>query len=264
MAVLACAVVSVLSSAQQTAVPNADQTYTLQRVFKAGDVDRYRITVNQKANGPQSDNKDYQIKMVLVIKETTKTVGDSGEVTAVEEYTKADGTFGGQDMDMMQMMPKLTVTKDKAGKIDVTAEGGQEPLVQKMSDMAKSMMQSQAAMIPAKPVKVGDTWNVELPGVTPGEDTMTKFTVKLDGIEVVDGAKTLRLKTITDTTGGPQSDTKMHGEGTMYVDAASGKLIKMASKVDGTAKGSKINSEVTFEKAGPEDLKPKKKAAAPK
>jgi len=265
-AVLACTLVNLPLRAEQTDAASPDQTYSLKRVYKAGDVDFYRIKVDQTVNGAVTNNQDYVVKMDITMKETTKSVGSEGQVTAIDEYTRADATIGGQDMDLkaMDLMPKLTVSKDKEGKISVTADGGKEPLVQQISTMAKAMMQSQSASLPTKPVKVGDSWTAEIAGTTAEDDTSTKLTIKLDGIEVIDGVKALRLKTITDSVGGPQADTKIHGEGTMYVDAVNGKTLRMTSKASGTAKGSKITSEVVFEKTKAEIDKPAKKGTGPK
>jgi len=44
------------------------------RVYKVDDVDFYRMTINKKINGTRTNGKDYDIKMTMVMKETTKTV----------------------------------------------------------------------------------------------------------------------------------------------------------------------------------------------
>ncbi len=261
---VALACVALGSHAQQTAAPTPDKTYTIQRQFKAGDVDYYKMKMTQKINGAISGGQDLEIKLNLVMKETTKAVGDNGQVTVVDEYTKAAASIGGQDQDLLPMMPKLTIKKDQAGQIDVTAEGEQDLVVQQISTLAKTMMQSQAAVIPKNAVKVGDSWTAVIPGPTADANTATKIRIKLDGVEMLGSVSTLRLKTSTDTSGGPQSDTQMHGEATMYLDVASGKLVKMTTKADGTAKGAKISTELNLEKGEPEDAKPVKKDGAPK
>jgi hypothetical protein len=260
MAILSIAVVSAPTYGQQTAA-KSDQTYSIQRVFKAGDVDLYKMKITQKAS---LGGQDVDIKMNLEMKETTKSVGDSGQVTVTEEYTKANANIGGQDMDLAQMMPKITLKKDKAGQVEVSTEGGQEPAVGQISSMAKKMMQSQAAQLPTKPVKIGDTWTNDVTGLSEEADAKTKMTMTLEGIETINGIKTLKLKSVSDTTGGTQSSTKMHAESTMYLDAISGKPVKLTSKADGTVSGSKFSSEMVLERGGPEEAKTARKDSAPK
>lgn len=258
--------VVVPASGQTSPTAQPDQTYTLQRIYKQGDIDKYRLTVSTKMSGAQTGGPDFDIHMTMVLKETTVSVASDGLVTITDEYPKADGEFNGTPLDMTQMMPKVTLKRDKKGNVEVTTDGPNEQINTQISGMAKQLMQSSSATLPTKPVKIGDSWTVDSSAVSTAVDAGAKSTttVKLASIEMVNGTKTLKLDIVTDSEGGKDPNAKMHVEGSVYIDAKSGKPIKMTSKGSGVAAGNKISVDMKMEQGGVEETKAPVKDTGPK
>src|SRR5579862_7235458 len=96
VALLSAAVtLPVLAQAPAADVAKADQTYSVQRTYKAGDVDKYRLKVNTKMSGTQTGGADLDIRLNMLMKETTKSVAADGLITVVYEYLKSDAEFNG-------------------------------------------------------------------------------------------------------------------------------------------------------------------------
>ena len=231
-------------AAAQTPKPADDTTYTLKRTYKAGDVDRYKLDYHMSLNIPQLGG-DTEIIMQMVMKETTKEVKTDGTVVTEDLYEQGTVNLGGMEVDLTAQLPKLTITRSKM-KLDVKAEGGNEMLTDQMVEMVKAMYQQQDAVYPTKPVKIGDSWKVEMNTPTPdGKTVKTTGNATLVDTEMLNGQKTLKIKYVIEAAEG-QSDTKMHGETTSNVDIKSGKQLKVVSKTDGEAMGSKVSAKMTM------------------
>lgn len=244
----------IASQAQtQTDPSKADTTYSVQRVYKAGDVDRYKISLRLVSNGPQTDGKDFVMSVNMLMKETIKAITPEGTVTTVDEFEQANSDINNQHFDMTTLMPKVTQSRDKAGHTDVKTEGGNPQVTPQGVKMAQTTSGFQAVFLPAKPVKVGDTWTADGSSLAADPTAKAIFTVKLESVETLNGVTILHLKAVADITGGKIPDAKMRDEVTLLVDAKTGKSIKMLSKTDGTAGGGKITAEMTINSAEASD-----------
>ena len=257
------ATVAVQVQAQTSTSPQADQTYTLQRTFNAGDVDKYRVKLSYKMSGPQTLGEDQDRRISYLLKETTKSVSADGLVTLLDEYLNAEAQANGKPVDATNL-PQVTLTRDKTGHMEVSADGGNEVTNPQMSSLAKQLLQAQLGALPTKPVKIGDVWAPDMSALEAETGTKITVSVKLIAVETVGGVKALKLKAVTDTSGGAVADTKMHGESTIEVDAKSGKPVKISSKSSGTAGGNKVSAELSLDLAGPGDEKTAPKEGAPK
>ncbi len=249
---------STLPAAAQTSPTG---TYLIQRVFKAGDIDRYKMKMDITIKSPQAGGADQVIKMNMLMKETVKSVSDAGLVTVIDEYPKAEVGFNGQTMDIAEQVPKITITKDASGHITAKADGSNENANKQFEQIAKSMFVQQANSMPKKPVKVGDSWT---PDTTAASETVGQkitATLKLDALEMIGQIKVLKLVGITDTsaTAAGTPETKVHGESTTYLDAKTFKLVKLTMKGSGIAAGNNMQTAMTVEPATADD----EKGAAP-
>jgi hypothetical protein len=246
----------------------ADTTeYTLKRVFKEGDVDRYKLAVHTTINAPQAGG-EVNIDLTLTMKETTKEVKPDGAVKLVEEFEEAHGKFtspmGEQEADLKRMMPKITQIRDKKGAVDVKTEGGNAMLSGQIAGMIENMARAEIASLPSKAVKVGESWKIESnPEVEKATGGKTTGDVTLISTETIDGIKTLKLKAVTDTEVKEQGGGKMRGEVVSNVDARTGKAVRLTSKADGEVGGNKISATVEArlvtgddKKAGAAEKKP--------
>jgi len=237
---------SLLSAGALTAHPavaqdtkTADATaYTMKkRVFKTGEVNRYKFAVKNQMAG-----QDITVNMVF--KETTKDAKPSGEFTILNEFESALANIGGMEQDLSSYLPTITVMRDKDGKLTNKTEGGNEQANAQISSMMEQLSTMQEAYLPKTPVKVGDKWKVSV--TTPGPTGGTNRAVgeaTLIGTEIVSGVKSLKLKVIADVDN-KEGDIKAHTESTMNIDPDSGKLLKMSAKVDGTTAGNKVGQEL--------------------
>lgn len=224
-----------------------DALYTIKRVYKALDADRYRVGLKMNIESP---NGAIDMLETMVMKESTKAAKDDGTATSIFDFESASVTVNGMDIDITSMLPKITTTRDKNGKSDVKVEGGSEQLTAQMGDQVKQYTNFGAGFIPAKPVKVGDSWDVNAADFG-GKDQNVKGKVTLVSVDTVKGVKVAKLKSVMDITSG--TDTKMHSESTSLIDLATGKALSMTSKTDGDAGGGKISMEMTMKMLGPDD-----------
>jgi hypothetical protein len=225
-----------------------EKTYTLVRTFKAKDVNHYKLNLNTSINSPQLGG-NIDIVMTMLMKETTKEVKDNGSAVLMSEFDSANVKFGDNEQDMTALMPSVTSTVDKTGRIlDTKIEGGNPMFTQGPgANMFKNI--SPQTYFPPKAVKVGDTWKIDSSADAPDKDDKSKDkeknkavqkttgTATLVGVETINGLQTLKIKMATDSEStlenpmnpGEKLDIKAHTEGVSNVDMASGKLVKLTS-----------------------------------
>jgi hypothetical protein len=232
--------------------------YTIKRVYKAGESDRYRLTTKMNIDSPQTGGA-IDVLSTMVMKEMTKEAGSDGASTSISEFESASITFSGNDLDITSMMPKVITTRDKNGKSDVKMEGGNEQITSQVGEQVKQFsISAAAAFIPARPVKVGETWDLDTASLSTKEQKV-KGKVTLVSVETVKGAKIAKLKTVSDITG--EMETKLHSEATTLVDVATGKPVNVTTKTQGQTSGGKINIEMVLKMLGPDEKGDVKEAA---
>ncbi len=253
-----CLLTSLVPALARTADEKDDTAYTVKRVYKAGESDRYKISSKVNMNNPAAGG-DVEILTTMLVKETTKEAKDDGSIVSISEFESAGVTFNGMDIDITTMMPKVTTSRDKSGKIDVKTEGGNEQVTSQMGQMMKQMSSLSAVAFPTKAVKVGDSWDIDSSQFGTGiPSAKVKGKVTLVSADMVKGVKVLKFKTVSDVTG--DMDTKMHSEATTLVNAATGKPISMTNKTEGDAGGGKISVEMTMKALGPNEKGNEKEA----
>ena len=216
-----------------------EDTYTLsKRVFKVGDVSRYKLNV--KAN---IDGKD-AATVSLTFKVTTKSAKPSGEFTLVNEIETATSTNEGKEQDISAFMPVVTVSRDKAGKVINKSEGGNPQAAEQIANLLQALATINDAYLPKDPVKIGDKWKVAItnPG-NGGGATKAVGEATFADTETLMGIKSVKLKVVTDLVT-ENADEKSHSVSTLNIDPVSGKLLKVSAKAEGTSMGTKMVREL--------------------
>lgn len=227
-----------------------DTAYTIKRIYKAGETDRYRLTTNVKMDSPQTGGP-LDIVSTMLMKDSTKEAKEDGTSTSISEFESASVLINGMDLDITTMMPKLITTRDKNGKSDLKMEGGNEQVTSQIGDQMKQFtLSSASAFLPSKPVKVGDTWDMDSAALG-AKDPKVKGKVTFVSVDTVKGMKVAKFKTVSDVATG--AGTKMHTEATSLVDVATGKAVSVTTKMDGDTGSGKLNIELTLKMLGPDD-----------
>ena len=226
---------------------DADKAYTMHRVFKKGDITRNKMKMTMTMHNPQGGD-DVNIVMSYLMKESVNHVGDDGSDSISIDYEKATVSVMGMDQDLTSMMPKFTISHDKDGKITTKTEGGSTQAAQAIGDVGDigKMMEN---AYPKKPLKIGDTWDNEtkVPGRNGAEDTTVKTSVKLVSLDTIDGVKVFKLETKSDSEGG----STLHQLSTIFIEMATGKLVKMTTKGDIEVAGQNMKMDMTMSMVKP-------------
>lgn len=211
-----------------------EMTYTLQRAYKLGDVDRYKMSFRARIEAPQLGGAT-ELAMDATIKETTREVQQDGTVLLEDTVEKAGIKFGDQESDLTGVMPKVTQKHSKQGRvIEVKLEGQENPFGQGLGTNLQGIFEMFTAFYPEKPVKIGDAW--KLP---PTEHKLPNGTVKitmnasLTGKETVKGIETLKLKVTREAeSSGSSFNGKMRVEAVVNLDPKDGKVVRISGKTN--------------------------------
>lgn len=235
--------------------PKPEPTYSVQRTYKAGETDRYKINATHTINNAQTNNTDLALVLTMLMRESVSSVTPEGSVTVEQAYEEASVDVNGNATDLIGRLPKLIMTTDKSGHREIKAEGGDANISDQMVAMYKQMGAVETLVLPTRPVKVGESWNPDVSKMDSESGAKTTLTVKLEAVETLHGVKALKLKSVMDSVGGADPNTRLHVEATVEVDAQTGKPIKMISKTEGSILGGKLSSDTVMERVEPDAKK---------
>lgn len=243
----------------------ADATaYTIQRVYKLKEVDRTKITSKATIDNAALGG-NVTIVMLMVMKETTKEVKEDGTIVLRDEFEKALVNFQDKDMDMTADMPSITQTRDKTGRlVDFKTEGGSALFAQGASGQ-KVMSQVQQTLYPPKPVKVGDSWTIE---IAPAKDSADKTTIlgkaTFVAVEKINGMDTLKIRSNFEARNGDKGNVTFKYEGVGNIDVKTGKIVRTAGTTDSSSEAmGKMKSELKLVLLGPDEKVDATTAAQP-
>jgi hypothetical protein len=214
---------SVLCAAAIISAPSVqaqDKAVTLARTYKAGDVQRYKVTVNASVMG-------MDVIVTSTAKNTIKEIKPNGDIVieAADEGTKVN--FGGQEQEQ-PAGPPVIETRSKTGKLvelktDPAAQALLAPEIQKMSAMVSDIILSEKA------VKAGDVWETEFDNPAVKGKKLTVKTTFV-GMDKVEGKDLWKIKqSLTAETG--MESAKVAHDYTTWLDPANGRLVKLEGTV---------------------------------
>jgi hypothetical protein len=213
--------------------PADDTVYTLERVYAKGEVDRYNVKMEVHSDG-KSLNGATKVLIALVLKEQTKEVKPDGSAVLNDIFEEGSADMGGSITDIVSFLPAITQTRDKQSRIlETKSEGG----ALGTSDMTDRIAGQLMYFYPSKPIKVGDTWDIDASDTKAGAVAKTKGKGTLVAVEALNGAQTAKIKVVTDADGEAEDPTNhnkvkisVHFDGVGNMDIKTGKMVQMTGK----------------------------------
>lgn len=199
----------------------AQDAYTIKRVYKAGEVDRYKIAVKVASS-------TLSIDIAMTMTEKTKEVKDDGTVVVTTSLDSGMMSMGGTDIPMPNEGQTFTITMDKTGKV-IKQEGADS------KNPVNSMMSMMRNPTPTCALKVGEEVKTDIPI---GDDKQKMSVVmKLIGVEKKSAeipVDTLKVKSQADgalpVPNGPQN---VKVDTTSWFEIGTGKMLKVEGTVTG-------------------------------
>jgi hypothetical protein len=181
------------------AVPAAalqEQTYQPKVVFKVNERNTYTMKMNMKMDMVAEQGAGALPNMEMVMDAVTqmKTVGVKPDGSGVITVKTAGGKIVVLGMEQnIPDSPAQTFDVDPRGRMkmrQVAAAGGPGAVMRQFMD--PNQLSFMGAILPDKPVKVGETWEVEID--VAAAQKKTKVISTLLGLETVGGQPTLKIK----------------------------------------------------------------------
>lgn len=215
---------------------HAQDTYTVKRTFKAGEVDRYKTNMQIES--------DTGMKVEIVFETTEKTdelKADGAMVRSIRIET-AQILVNGQTMALPGFQPTtLTSSFDKDGK--PLKEEGQAGQFRQFLSMTRPIAEAE------KPLKVGEEWKTDVPTNKDGTKKLN-VTVTLVGLEPKSdtlSADAYKIKTVADGVVEAQNgDQKVRVESTSLVRRDNGAPLRIEGTVTGISMAPFGAAKVTF------------------
>jgi hypothetical protein len=197
-----------LAVAALSVVALAQDAIQLKRTVKAGEVTKYMIKADFNFGGTDASFSSVAI-------ETVKKVDENGNFTIESKSSDAKVVVGGQENALPDNSSVTTTFKPTGEVLDVKADGANGP-----SGRIAAM---QATYFPTKPIKVGDSWDVDVKPDTKLGSVGLKGTFKLEAAEKVGDFDTYRIKESVKEASGT---TPWTNEGTVWISVKDGSLVK--------------------------------------
>lgn len=212
--------------------------YTLQRVYKEGEIDRYKIEFKI---GLESAANPMEAVLNLLDKETTKTATPDGVSKVVAEFESATMQAEGMEEDLTAHLPKVTTTRLKNGKTETKTEGGDPNPDDDMGEMILVFLRWNTLFLPPKPVKIGESWEVNAaPFGTKDGKALGKAT--LVSVEPIQGIEVAKIKAVADMV--DEQKQKVHITSVLLVERATGKVLDLLYKIESNTDEGKIHFQV--------------------
>ncbi len=218
------------------AAPHAwsQESYTVKRVFKQGETDRYTTTIKFEQNATEA---------VLVTSDVTREVKDDGTAvvaTTVESFVlRARGTEmpfpGGSGQVILS-------TYDPSGKlVKQEALGG--------GGVGQLLNVARPAVFVQKPMKIGDSVREELP-LGPDKSRKGTVTLTLLGVDKKSAElpeECLRYRIVSEApVMGASSDVKNRSEVVVRVSRTTGKLVTAEGTMEGIPLPNGGTTKITY------------------
>jgi len=215
--VLPAAVLGLAALSLAAAAPQDDQAYEFPVKYAINDLLRYKVAMNMsmemKPEKGESPMPRMDMRMSFVVRMKTVAVKPDGGAVIVTTAESGTATSMGQPVPIPKT-PPVTQEVDSRGR--VVRVRGLEKAVGPMADLSQlfSMrsMPMQGFALPDHPVKIGETWETEIP-FPPGE-AKAKVVNTLVGTETVGSQETLKVRSVWTVP----FDMKMGNAGTPVKD----------------------------------------------
>ncbi len=186
----------------------------LKRTPKVGDQAKYHLKAEFEANGQPSS-------FSATITDKVTKVADNGNYTVESATSEARVNLGGTDIDPGDSANQLTTTTFSKSNEVISVESSQaDPAQMRMANM-------QNIKFPDTPLKVGDSWTIEIKkGDKGGNPVKGKFTV--EGRETIGGFDSLKIRGSAKET---IEQDPMGMEGTYWISVKDASLVKAVGTI---------------------------------
>jgi hypothetical protein len=208
----------------------AQDTVNLKRVYKTGEVDKYKTVMTINAKNPQ-DGKDFKFVATILTTDTTELVTADGSATIKTLLDDVTLNVNGREESPGGTGVVITTTLDKSGLVKEQT-GASEP----GSRLGVILAMTRALVAPDKPLKIGEEIKLDYPAAGT-KDGRVKGTLKLVSREPKSDSipgESLKIETKLDVPLGAAAGGKpVKINSTGFIEQASGKIYK----IDGTVMG---------------------------
>jgi hypothetical protein len=236
------------------ATPRTEEAFTIKRIFVKGETNLARLSSElQVAQDEKKPDKLTNVKLGLILRETTLDIKEDGAMVIRMDFPKGAADLGTGDIDIRGLLPIVTKTFDKSGRV-----------VKEERDNANGPFGSPDRLValaalgfyPEKPVKIGESWDIEVDDPDK-KDTRRKIgKATLVGIETLKGMETFKIKWVIDierTENGKEK--KSHIEAEANIDRKSGRNVRVKGKASGALEMGIRNAMVTFDLLNEKEIK---------
>jgi hypothetical protein len=204
---------------------SAQDTVTLKRVFKSGDVKHYLVEVTMT---PEDGSGDPDLQMAIRSEDKVVKVGSDGSAVVDSKQLSMKMIYNGQelpDMGGQELVETTTYGPDNSiKKLESDSPG---------IDFSKRLALAMTPVFPKNPMKVGDTVEYKLKADEEAGWRGGSATLKLLAIETVGGVKCAKLSHTFTEEPFAGDEGKISTSSTMWVALDTGYTIK----AEGTGKG---------------------------
>jgi hypothetical protein len=197
-----------------------ESAVSLLRTYKAGEISRYKSTITANLMGTE-------VVVTQTIKEEVKEVKENGHAVIVSTNEGGKVSANGQEQEIPST-PPITTTRDRLGKLmDFKKE--QSPQGLTSPEVERLMTALSDTLFTDKPVKAGDTWQIEIDNPVVKEKKVVVKGAFL-GTEALDGRDLWKVK----QSGEADIDSngaKMSYEFTAWLNPANGQPVKVEGSV---------------------------------
>ncbi len=224
--------------AKTTTAPTAAVgMYSLKRTSKVGDTIKYKLTVKANAGGIDAT-------LTAASEDKVTKVTEAGGYTLDQTWSDSKLDVGGTAQDGPTI--QITYTYGPSNELlDLTGKDVEEQA--KTSFVSLDTLKS--LRLPGKPVKVGDTWTVEIAPTDANAKVGAHLEYKLDGEEKLGTFDTLRIKLTGKLVSGGDATSEM----TIWVSKTDFSMVKTegtASKLPFANVPFPIDAKITIVREG--------------
>lgn len=234
----------------KAAVRGEEEAYTLKRVFTKGEVKFFKLTAELTILDEKKN--EIPIKVTLFVKDATKSLTDDGGAVVRMEFPKGlyDPGTGGVEIPP-GLLPAVLMTLDKESRILKTEKEGSAV---GFASPERLIVLAALGFYPQKPVKVNESWDIEVSDPEKPENRIKIGTATLKGLEKRKGIDTYKVQWVADLVRKEgKQEHKTHIEAEAFLDTKSGRAVFLKGKTDGELEQGILKSNLTLEMLSKEE-----------
>lgn len=229
-----------------------DEAYTIKRVFIKGEVKFFKLTAALTVS--EDGKNEIPLKVTLFVKDATKSLTEEGGAVVRMEFPKGLYDPGSGAVEIPPgLIPSVLMTLDKESHVLKSEKEGEGF---GFANPERLIVLAALGFYPTKPVKIGDSWDIEVNDTENKEKRVKIGTATLKGREKRKGIDAFKIQWVADLVRKEgNKERKAHVEAEAFVDIKSGRAVYVKGKTDGELEQGIRKSEVTFEMLSGQEAK---------